>query len=146
MKTVNIWQRLNTAFWLLILLLLAGVGLALWVAKARSEGVQRSDQLGAANDRIAYKMVLVSDTVRGLLLDPKNAAEKGRKDEGEKDLGQQLNFIQSTFTKYPDLMRSVTNLREFTSPKVRQVPRPGRPDLLESPAVKASERDPGFIA
>src|ERR1035438_9960052 len=100
MKTVNIWQRLNTAFWLLILLLLAGVGLALWVAKARSEGVQRSDQLGAANDRIAYKMVLVSDTVRGLLLDPKNEAEKGRKDEAERDLGKQLNFIQSTFRKY----------------------------------------------
>ena len=115
MRTVTIWRRLNTAFWLLIVLLLTGVGLALWVAKARSEGVQRSDQLGAANDRIAYKMVLVSDTVRGLLLDPKNAAEKGRKDEAEKDLGKQLNFIQSTFTKYPDLMRSVTNLREFTS-------------------------------
>ena len=79
MKIVTIWQRLNTAFWLLIVLLLAGVGLALWAANARSAGVHRSDQLAAAKDRIAYDVVLISDTVRGLLLDPKNEAEKRRK-------------------------------------------------------------------
>ena len=115
MKTLTIWQRLNTAFWLLIVLLLAGVGLALWVAKARSEGVQRSDQLGAANESIAYKMVLLSDTVRGLLLDPRNELEKRRRTETETDLTAQLKAIESTFPNYPDLLRSVDNLREFTS-------------------------------
>ena len=45
MKDLTIWQRLNTAFWLLIVLLLAGVGLALWVASARSAEVHRSDEL-----------------------------------------------------------------------------------------------------
>ena len=65
MKTVTIWRRLNTAFWLLIVLLMAGVGLALWVAEARSTSDQRGVQLSAANDRIAYRMVLISDTVRG---------------------------------------------------------------------------------
>ncbi|MGD0259448.1 MAG: methyl-accepting chemotaxis protein [Verrucomicrobiota bacterium] len=115
MKTVTIWQRLNTAFWLLIVLLLAGVGLALWVAAARSAAVHRSDQLSAAKDRIAYDVVLISDTVRGLLLDPKNDSEKRRKHEAEADLASQLNFIQREFSKYPDLMHSVGNLREFTS-------------------------------
>jgi hypothetical protein len=81
MKTVTIWQRINTAFWLLIVLLLAGVVLALWVARARSEGLQRSDQLGAANDRIAYKMVLLSDTVRGLL--EERAREKAPDRDGD---------------------------------------------------------------
>src|ERR1035441_2883674 len=105
MKTVTIWQRLNTAFWLLIVLLLAGVGLALWVAKTRSEGVKRSDQLGAANDRIAYKMVLLSDTVRGLLLDPRNEPEKRRRTDTETDLTAQLQAIESNFPKYPNLLR-----------------------------------------
>jgi methyl-accepting chemotaxis protein WspA len=115
MKTVTIWQRINTAFWLLIVLLLTGVVLALWVARARSEGLQRSDQLGAAYESIAYKMVLLSDTVRGLLLDPKNEPEKRRRTETETDLTAQLQAIESTFPKYPDLLRSVDNLREFTS-------------------------------
>ena len=115
MKTATIWQRLNTAFWLLIVVLLAGVGLALWVASARAAADRRSDQLSAARANIAYDVVLISDTVRGLLLDPKNLAEKTRKTEAETDLAAQLNFIQREFAKYPDLMRSVGNLREFTS-------------------------------
>jgi len=118
MKTITIWQRLNTAFWLLIVLLLAGVGLALWVASARSAGVHRSDQLSAAKDRIAYDVVLISDTVRGLLLDPNNEAEKRRKREAETDLAAQLRFIQSEFPDYPELMHSVSNLRDFTSRKL----------------------------
>ena len=115
MKDLTIWQRLNTAFWLLIVLLLAGVGLALWAAAARSAEVHRSDQLDAAKNRIAYDVVFISDTVRGLLLDPKNEAERRRKRDAESELASQLKFIQSQFTDYPDLMHSVSNLTEFTS-------------------------------
>jgi methyl-accepting chemotaxis protein len=115
MKTVTIWQRLNTAFWLLIVLLLAGVGLALWVAAARSEGVHRSDQLFAVKNRIAYDVVLISDTVRGLLLDPKNEPEKKHKHEAEIDLASQLKLIQAEFADHADLMHAVNALTEFTS-------------------------------
>ena len=115
MKDPTIWQRLNTAFWLLIVLLLAGVGLALWAASARSAGAHRSDRLSSAKDRMSYDVVFISDTVRGLLLDPRNEAEKGRKREAETDLAAQLKFIQTQFTDYPDLMRSVSNLSDFTS-------------------------------
>ena len=113
MKDLSIWQRLNTAFWLLIVLLMASVGLALWVASARSAAAHHSDELSAAKDRIAYDVVFISDTVRGLLLDPRNDAEKRRKHDAEMDLDAQLKFIQSEFSDYPDLMRSVSNLSEF---------------------------------
>jgi methyl-accepting chemotaxis protein WspA len=115
MKTVTIWQRLNTAFWLLILLLLAGVGLAFWMATARNAIDHRSGQLSAAKESIRYDVVLISDTVRGLLLDPKNDAEKRRKREAEADLVSQMTFIEREFSRYPNLLRSVGNLREFTS-------------------------------
>ena len=115
MKTITIWHRLNTAFWLLVVLLLAGVGLALWAASARSAGVRRSDQLLAAKERIAYDVVFISDTVRGLLLDPKNEAEKRRKQQAEADLAAQLKFIQSQYADYPRLLVSVRNLSEFIS-------------------------------
>src|ERR1035438_2864228 len=115
MKELSIWQRLNTAFWLLIVLLLAGVGLALWAAAARTAEAHRSDQLSAAKDRVAYDVVFISDTVRGLLLDPKNEAEKRRMRDAEADLAAQLKFIQSEFSDHPALMRSVRNLSEFIS-------------------------------
>jgi methyl-accepting chemotaxis protein WspA len=115
MKGVTIWQRLNTAFWLLIVLLLGAVALALWVSAVRSAGVRRSAALSEARDRIAYDVVYISDTVRGLLLDPKNVAEQRRKHDAEMDLAAKLKFIQSEFPEYPDLMLSVSNLLAFTT-------------------------------
>ena len=115
MKTVTIWQRLNTAFWLLIVLVLAGVGLALWAAAAGSARVRRGDQLSEPKNSIKYDVLFISDTVRGLLLDPKNEAEKTRKGEAEKDLAKQLETIRTGFPNHPDLMGSVSNLTDFTS-------------------------------
>src|ERR1019366_4857307 len=125
---------INTAFWLLIVLLLAGVGLALWVASARSASAHRSDQLSAAKDRIAYDVVLISDTVRGLLLDPRNEPEKRRKHEAEADLASRLTFIQREYSQYPDLMHSVSNLLEFTSRTLNQ---------FHDQVLATAESDPG---
>ncbi len=112
---MTIWQRLNTALLLLILLLLAGLGLALWVADKRVEASHRSDHLSSARDRIAYDVVLISDTVRGLLLDPKNEAERKHKREAEDDLTANLNSITSTYTNNPSLIVAVNNLRDFAN-------------------------------
>jgi methyl-accepting chemotaxis protein len=114
MTTLTSWQRLNTAFWLLIVLLLASVGLAFWVADSRSAIDKRSEQLAAARGNIAYKVVLISDTVRGLLLDPKNELERTHMTEAEKELASELRFIQTTFADYPDLLHSADKLSEFT--------------------------------
>ena len=112
---MTIWQRLNTAFWLLIVLLLGSVVMALWVADARSTIDKRSEQLATKQGNIAFKVVLISDTVRGLLLDPKNGLEKAHMAETEKELASDLRAIQKEFADYPDLMHSVSNLSEFTS-------------------------------
>ena len=114
MTTLTSWQRLNAAFWLLIVLLLASVTMALWVAHARSAIDKRREQLAAKQGNIAFKVVLISETVRGLLLDPKNDLEKARMAESEGELASDLKFIQSGFADYPDLMRSVSNLSDFT--------------------------------
>jgi methyl-accepting chemotaxis protein WspA len=114
MKKMTIWRRLNTALLLFILLVLVGVGLALWAAEARSSALVRSDRLSSARDRIAYDVVIISDTVRGLLLDPKDETEKTRKREAETDLANTLDFIQSTFAAQSGLMTAVSNLRDFT--------------------------------
>lgn len=115
MKTITIWQRLSTAFWLLIVLVLAGLGLALWAANARAAADRRGEQLAAAWDNITYKVVLISETVRGLLLDPKDELERRQKGEAERDLAKKLDDIQTGFPDHPDLMNSVTSLSDFIS-------------------------------
>ena len=115
MKKTTIWQRLNTTLLMLILVLLAGVGLALWVAEARMSATQRIEQLSATRDRIRYDVLLISDTVRGLLLDPKNDAEQNQKREAEVDLMATLNSIPANYTNDAPLMTTVNRLRAFAS-------------------------------
>jgi len=115
MKIVTIWQRLNITFWLLILMLLAGVGLAFWVVNTRADGAHRCDELLATKYRITSDVVHISDTVLRLLLEPKDLAEKTHEREVETELAAQLRSIQAEFAGQADLMRSVNNLSEFTS-------------------------------
>jgi len=115
MNKTTIWQRINAALLALILLLLVGVGLALWVADVQLEASQGSHQLSAARDQIRYDVVLISDTVRGLLLDPRNEAEKRHKHEAEEDLAFCLNSIPAGYTNRKSLMVAVNNLRDFAT-------------------------------
>ncbi len=115
MKPTSIWQRLNTALLLLIVLLLAGVGLALWVAESRSSSLHRSDQLFAARDRIFYEVLAFADAVRGLSLDPKSEVDKKRRREASTNLKAQVDQLQATFPEYPDLLKSVVDLRRRIS-------------------------------
>src|SRR5436190_4300662 len=68
MKQMTIWQRLNTALAVLIVLLLAGVGLALWVEKNISEAQHRRDELNAKMNSVHAALTQMSDGFRGLLL------------------------------------------------------------------------------
>jgi methyl-accepting chemotaxis protein WspA len=111
----SIWQRLNAALLLLILVLLAGVGLALWVAEARVAANRRSEQLSGAGDRIRYDILLISDTVRGLLLDPKNETEQTQKRDAEQDLAATLASIPGAYTNRIQFMSALNNLREFAT-------------------------------
>src|SRR5205807_460310 len=114
MKTMTIWQRLNTALLLLVVLLLAGVGLAVWVEKAGSDASERSGELSGARDRIYSDVIRIDDAVRGLLLDPKNEPEKSHQEEAEKDLKQKLKQVQDRYHNHAALMAAVTELRDFT--------------------------------
>ena len=115
MKDVTIWQRLNLAFLVLVVLLLASVALNKWVESARSAGARRSAELSLAELSIERDVVLISETVRGLLLDPKNDAENRRKHDAEMDLASKLKVIQSEYPEYPNLQNTVSNLSQFTT-------------------------------
>ncbi len=63
---MTIWRRLNTFRFLLVLLLLAGVGLAFWISHARTEAEQLRAELVSYKDTVKYDLLLMIDSVRGM--------------------------------------------------------------------------------
>jgi len=78
MKPMTIWQRLDRALLLLILLLFVAVGLAFWVALERSNSNQRRDQLSRDRYWVSYDVMVMIDALRVMATDPKNELERNR--------------------------------------------------------------------
>src|SRR3974390_1901057 len=113
MKPMTIWQRLDRALLLLILLLFVAVGLAFWVALERSNASQRSDQLSGDRDRVYYDVMLMIDSLRGLSVEPRNETELRRHRDAANELEDNLDKILKGFKDFPDLVTAVKNLNEF---------------------------------
>ena len=116
MKQMTIWQRLNTALAVLILLLLAGVALAFWGRESRFVADQRNAQLQSKGDRIYLDFVRLSDTLRGLLLDPRNSVERTRRKSAEIDLAGTIGAIRKEWDgpRYTELLKSLNRLSTFS--------------------------------
>src|SRR5436189_5221321 len=64
MKQMSIWQRLNTALLVLVLLLMAGCGLALWIEEAVTKADRVGEELTAKKERIRLNLLSMSDSLR----------------------------------------------------------------------------------
>lgn len=113
MKPMTIWQRLDRALLLLILLLFVAVGLAFWVALERSNANLRSEELSGDEDRVCYDVMLMIDSLRGMAAEPKNELEQKRHREAEQELGDYLDKMQRAFKDFPDLLNSLKSFNDF---------------------------------
>jgi len=113
MKLVTIRQRLNAIVLFLTVLLLAGVGLALWMEKSRSADVQMTEQLNGARAELYYNVMRITDALRALALEPKNELEKRRHHEAEAELKSKLFYLQGAYGTFPDLLSSLKEFEEF---------------------------------
>ena len=117
MKDMTLAQRLTTALMVLSVLLVVCVGLALWIEREHSGAISRSERLSDHRDRIEYDVMLMSDTLRGLLLDPKPRADTEKKPhdpEGEilADLKQNFEDLAKV-TSHTALLASAGALHDF---------------------------------
>jgi methyl-accepting chemotaxis protein len=115
-KNMTIWQRLNTALLVLVLLLMVGAGLALWVQHVSSDAEMNAVLLDNRNDRIHLDIIQMSDAVRGFLLNPTDDEfEAKRREHAEVDLSLHINDLSAKFQNRKELIRALNNLRDFAS-------------------------------
>jgi methyl-accepting chemotaxis protein WspA len=97
----------------LIALLLAGVGLALWVEEARYGAEKRSGQLSDAYDHIRYNTLVMSDSLRNLTVNPKSELDKRRLRDAKDELRDELLAIQRFASDSPELKGAAQNVTDF---------------------------------
>jgi methyl-accepting chemotaxis protein WspA len=114
MKQMNVWQRLNRSWMLLILLLLAGVGIAFWVASARASYESRRDRLSGAKDRLYRDMLLMGDSLRTLSADSRNDLERKHFRDSEASFRSDLETLQhAANNELPELAVPLRALSDF---------------------------------
>ena len=114
---LTIWRRLNPPLAFLIVLLVLGAALAWWVKDFKLNNAQQNEQLTDAAASVRLKLVEMSDSLRGLLLDPKNDQESKISAQTHTDLTNELEVIKKDFDgdQYSDLLRSVQGIYDFTA-------------------------------
>ncbi len=116
LKNMSIWQRLNTALLLLVVLLMAGAALALWVEQVSASAELDAVTLDNRNDRIHLDIIQLSDALRGFLLNPtEDDFEIKRREHAEVDLSLHMTDFAAKFQDRKELMRALNNLRDFTA-------------------------------
>ena len=117
MKQWTIAQRLKATLTLIVFLLLAGVTAIWWMQK----GVQDTEQ-AAQHQRetllinsahIRLSMSEMNDAMRGVLLDPKNLAEKKRKTDADAEVQKIIEETKPLVKNYPALSKAIEGLDLF---------------------------------
>lgn len=113
----SIWKRLYTTLIIFIVFMLLAGGFALLAVKNRSRSQEISDRLTAENIRIKYNAVVISDSLRAILLDPRDAAlrtaERNKITAATEDLKSTIERLQKDFAYEEKITKPLKNLQEF---------------------------------
>src|ERR1043166_2394631 len=123
MKNMTIWQRLNTALLLLILLLIVGVGLAVWGEKTSANVELHEAELNGVHGHVSLETVRLSEAIRALAAEPKTEREKQQtiQKDAEKIQKDAEGSITNTlgkldrkpFSDYAELQSAARKVRQF---------------------------------
>jgi len=113
MNKMTTWQRLNAGTAAIIALLLLGLSVAFVMERANSAADARASELRSLRDHIKLDLSQMSDSLRGLLIDPKNDTERTHLKSVETDFLAICDPVQPGLGSHPALANALKNLREF---------------------------------
>jgi methyl-accepting chemotaxis protein WspA len=116
MNKLTIWRRLNAPLATLILILIIGAGLAWGVEHYRYLSTRKGDQLADNAGKVRLRLSQMSDSLRGMMLDPKNTFDKGVFEQAAEDLSKKvLDSIKSDYQRQDQLVKAVRQVGNFVT-------------------------------
>src|ERR1041384_630716 len=118
MKKMTLWQRLNIALVLMILLLVGGFFVVHWTQNALKDSKLRIGELTTARAKVQLDSVEADDAVRGFLLESKGDLEKTRWRQASTALKGSIDHAESAARNHTNLVQAIVALKEFVFKKV----------------------------
>ncbi|MST95311.1 MAG: methyl-accepting chemotaxis protein [Pedosphaera sp.] len=115
MNKSNVWRQLNAAQVALIVLLIIGASLTFWIEHTRAAAGDRSDHLARNSERIRSDFAVMSESVRGVLLNTRNENERVRRETAAKDLADTFAELQKEYGSQPELAAALKTLRDHAT-------------------------------
>ncbi len=112
---MTFWRQMTSSPVLLVALLMLAAGLALGVLWEWKNALHHADHLSSQAERARYALVLMSDSLRGLLLEPKSEVDSRSLAEAEQELGgnQLLVELEADFAGQQDVLDALGKLKTY---------------------------------
>ena len=152
----SIWKRLYTTLVIFITIILFAVGLAFFSQYTRSRSLHISDQLIIEDMRIRYDVMVISDSLRAVLIEPREPrvveTEYGRIKTAMEDLKSCLKGLREAYPNQKGILDSLDQLENFVAftlelhikgilEQVDKDPLNAREFFLKSHPAMAKQRD-----
>jgi methyl-accepting chemotaxis protein WspA len=113
----SIWKRLYTTLVIFIIVMLSAGGFALFAVKSNSQNQEISDHLTTEEIRIKFYALAISDSLRAILLDPRDAQVKRTEyttiTNATDNLKAIIKQLQQDFPGEDRVTRPIGNLEKF---------------------------------
>jgi methyl-accepting chemotaxis protein WspA len=118
MKKMTLWQRLNIALVLMILLLLGGFGVFYWTEDVRAHSNSHVADLINFKDKVHLDLVEADDAIRGRLYDAGHELDTNRWRRAQTSLIGDMRGLESASIEHADMAAVAKNLQDFATKKL----------------------------
>eukprot|EP01035_Chromulina_nebulosa_P053876 gene53876-73710_t len=121
MKSWSIAHRLFALFLFIVVLFAVGLGVFYRADERESDVLDQRERLLDGGATIRYEMMVMSDALRGLLLDPTHTSERDRKRSADEKFTKALDRLRPLLQDHPELQRAAQAIANFDESKLNRL-------------------------
>jgi len=132
MKSWSIAHRLFALFLLIVGLFAAGIAIFYQADEREARVIAERERMLDGGAVIRYEVMVMSDAVRGVLLDPTKTAERDRKRAADANFQRTLEGLRPLLAEHPAVARAAQAVLDFDAAQL---------DRLENQVMELATRD-----
>ncbi len=121
MKSWSIAHRLFALFIFIVVLFAVGIGVFYRADEREGEVIDQRERLLDGATEIRYEMMVMSDAIRGMLLDPAHTTERDRKRGADEAVLKTFEKMKPTMQGHPAMLRAAQAIADYDETKLERI-------------------------